>query len=218
MKHNERISPEAEFDYPEHFPFQHHQRQQKLAYAAPFIPPIPALHLSLVSLHTHFLRSRVTSLWVSNSVIRCQLCCLTPVNRRRDLLWNYTDLGHRLVLSHLTKPGLKVRMLFACHYLDLDDFIIAISRCDFATQTKGSITHLWFQDDKMEDVRVHLPKKIWTGSKLGEQPGKSPDGDGWWAEASSLSASFCTMQLNGLLFHSNYRTWRVASKCRAAIF
>lgn len=39
MKHNERISPEAEIDYPEPFPFQHHQKQQKLTYAAPFIPP-----------------------------------------------------------------------------------------------------------------------------------------------------------------------------------
>lgn len=102
MKHNERISPEARIVYPEHFLFCT-LKDSKTCRCCAFYLSTHSLSLLLFC----FSPKDPWNDWHSSLLSHAS-------NIQQALLWNYTDLGQRLIsLSLLTNPGLRVCILLA---------------------------------------------------------------------------------------------------------
>lgn len=101
------------------------------------------------------------SLILCRFVVQHSFCRYTSVNIRQALLWHYTDLGQRLLLSHWTKPGLKVCMLaFRALWF-------SIKSLDVTLLHKQKVL-LHFSSLLQINGRVLCmgPKEIWDGSEL----------------------------------------------------
>lgn len=120
-------------------------------------------------------------------IVQQPLWSLTPVNTQPALLWNYTDLGQRLILSHLTKPSLKVCVLLALRawWFNVESLDMTmhhkqkllLNNSGSMCTTKGKIF-----------VMIRHQKKFKMGQNLVSGL------DGSWSAAFSLLVSFCAWQ------------------------
>lgn len=126
MKHNERISPEAQIVYPDHFLFST-IKESKTCMCCAFYHSILQLSPFTSVLFPSLQHAFETDFqgWPHCSFLiltffpaHRKVCCLTPANVQQALMWNCTDLGQRLIsLSLLTNPGLRVCVLLAGRHL-----------------------------------------------------------------------------------------------------